>query len=99
MRAGADHQAEVEHAADDVKASVLETEEVQVLAPQLHAAGWGGISGHAVVLPTTPQLCLLIVISLDQTCRSKLLTDGTPVSLWFAWAMQRLCVQGLCVHR
>ena len=35
----AHHQAEVEDAANDIKAGVLEAEEVQVLAAQLHAAG------------------------------------------------------------
>ena len=56
------HQAEVEDAANDIKASVLEAEEVQVLAAQLHAACWGGVGRHAVVLPAPPQLPFLIVI-------------------------------------
>ena len=51
---GAYHQTEVEDATDDVKAGVLEAEEVQILAAQLHAAGGGGVGRHAVVLPTPP---------------------------------------------
>lgn len=38
-RKKAHHQAEVEDAANDIKACVFEAEEVQVLAAQLHATG------------------------------------------------------------
>lgn len=50
----AHHQAEVEDAANDIKARVFEAEEVQVLAAQLHAAGGGGVGCRAVVLPAPP---------------------------------------------
>ena len=65
---GTDHQAEVEDAPNDIEAGVLEAEEVQVLAAQLHAAGGGGVGRHAVVLPTPPQLCLLRVFRLHSSC-------------------------------
>ena len=50
----AHHQAEVEDSANDIKARVLEAEEVQVLAAQLHAAGGGGVGRRTVVLPAPP---------------------------------------------
>ncbi len=50
----AHHQAEVEDAANDIKARVFEAEEVQVLAAQLHAAGGGGVGRCTVVLPAPP---------------------------------------------
>lgn len=71
------HQAEVEDATNDIKAGVLQAEQVQVLAAQLHAAGGGGVGRHAAVLPTPPQLCLLIILCLHSCCcRHRPLTCG-----------------------
>ena len=66
----AHHPAEVEDAANDVKAGVLEAEEVQVLTAQLHAAGGGGVGGCTVVLPTPPQLRFFILLCFYSCCRS-----------------------------
>ena len=64
----AHHQAEVEDAANDIKARVFEAEEVQVLAAQLHAAGGGGVGRCTMVLPASPQLCFLILLSFHCCC-------------------------------